>query len=88
MSRIKEQCISGLVFVGRAMRFCVGIFAVLAIAVVVALLIPVMLLATLQPATVLGRTGIQCIPRAAGNSSEGSRGMATTAHGNRMQEVG
>ena len=88
MSRIKEQFIARLVFVGRAARFCIGMFAVLAIAVVVALLIPVMLLATLQPTTVLGRTGIQRIPRAVGNASEGTRGVATASHGDRMQEAG
>ena len=70
MKGIKEQAIRGVVLVGRAALFCMGVFAVLAMAVAVAVLIPVMLVATMLPTTVVGPKRVPSVEQSAGNASE------------------
>ena len=67
MKRIKEQAIRGLTSVGKAGLFCMGVFAVLALAVVTAVLVPVMLAATIMPTIVVGLRRDRSAERYAGN---------------------
>ena len=67
MKRIKEQAVRGLMSVGKAGLFCMGVFAVLALAVVTTVLVPVMLAATIMPTIVVGLRRDLSAGRYAGN---------------------
>jgi hypothetical protein len=67
MKRIEEQVFRGLALVGKVALFALGVFAVLALAVVTAVLVPVMLAATIVPSIVMGLRRDQSVERNAGN---------------------
>jgi hypothetical protein len=54
MNRIKKEAYRGLAYVGKAALLSLGILVVLALAVAAAILVPVMLAATIMPTTVAG----------------------------------
>jgi hypothetical protein len=66
MNRIKEEAYRGLAYLGKAALLSLGIFAVLALAVTAAVLVPVMLAATITPTTVAGFRHGQSAERHAG----------------------
>jgi hypothetical protein len=67
MNRIKEQAFRGLAYVGKGALFCMGVFAVLALAAATTVLVPVMLAATIMPTTGAGLRRDQSAERYAGN---------------------
>jgi hypothetical protein len=67
MKRMEEQAFRGLAYVGKAALFCIGVFAVLALAVASAVLVPVMLAATIMPAVVVRLRRDQSAEQYAGN---------------------
>jgi hypothetical protein len=67
MKRVKEQVFRGLAFVGKVALFSMGVFAVLALAVATAVLVPMMLAATIVPSNMVGLRRDQSAERNAGN---------------------
>lgn len=67
MKWIKEQALRGLMSVGEAAVFCMGVLAVLALVVATAVLVPVMLAATITPTIVVGLMRDRSAERYAGN---------------------
>ena len=64
----KRQVFRGFAFTGKAALFCVGVFALLALAVVTAVLVPVMLMAIILPTASVGH--VQSAERYARNAPE------------------
>jgi hypothetical protein len=79
VARIKGQVFRGIAFLGKAALFCTGVSAVLALAIVIAILVPVVLVANILPAAVVGLKRNQSVERYAGNALEVSAPLEAAA---------
>lgn len=65
--RIEEQVFRGLASMGKVALFCMGVLAVLALAFLTVVLVPVMLVATILPTTMAAHKRDRSVERHAGN---------------------